>query len=66
MNTVAQPEDQSGNFVSDSLDSTLLIVTAQGDTTVGPRPANVPLPGQEPRPQPRGGIYLPPEKKPEV
>ena len=65
MNPEEQPEDRS-DIIYESPNSTLLIVTARGDTTVGPRPANVPLPGQEPRPQPRGGNYSPPKEKPEA
>ena len=64
MNAEEKPADRNGEFSTDSLDSTLLIITGPGDTTIGPRPANVPLPGQEPRPQPRGTPPPPPKDEP--
>ena len=65
MNPAEQPEDRS-DIIFDSSDSPLLIITGPGDTTVRPRPANVPLPGQEPRPQPRVTKPLPPKDEPPV
>ena len=63
MNPAEQPEDRS-DIIFDSSDSTLLIITGPGDTTVRPRRPNVPRPGEEPRPQPRGTPPQPPKDEP--
>ena len=64
MNAEEKPADHTGEYSTDSLDSTLLIITGPGDTTVRPRRPNVPRPGEEPRPQPRGTPPQPPKDEP--